>query len=52
MPTNKTLKNGKSPKLDNFNTELFKADPELSTTILQSLFTNIWEGEKVPDEGE
>ena len=33
----KSLKNGKAPGHDNLNAELFKADPELAATILQSL---------------
>ena len=46
----RTLKNGKSPGPDNLDAELFKADPELAATIIQPLFTAIWEGEKVPDD--
>lgn len=46
----KTLKNGKSPGQDNLDAELFKADPELAATILQPLFTAIWEGEEMPDD--
>ena len=46
----KTLKNGKAPGQDNLNAELFRADPELSASILQPLFKAIWEGERVPDD--
>ena len=44
------LKNGKAPGQDNLNAELFRADPELSASILQPLFEIIWEGEKIPDD--
>ncbi|XP_062609155.1 craniofacial development protein 2-like [Saccostrea cucullata] len=46
----KTLKNGKSPGRDNLDAELFKADPGIAATILQPLFTAVWDGEKVPDD--
>ncbi|XP_062604831.1 uncharacterized protein LOC134266630, partial [Saccostrea cucullata] len=46
----KTLKNGKSPGHDNLDAELFKADPGIAATILQPLFTTVWDGEKVPDD--
>ena len=39
----KSLNNGKAPGHNNFNAELFKADPELAATILQPLFAAIWE---------
>lgn len=45
----KTLKNGKSPGYDNLDAELFNADPWIADTILQQLFTAVWEGELVPD---
>ncbi|KAI4885603.1 hypothetical protein NFI96_005381 [Prochilodus magdalenae] len=46
----KSLKNRKAPGQDNLNAELFKADPELATNILQPLFTAVWEGKQVPDD--
>ena len=46
----KTLKNGKSPGQDNLDAELFKTDPELAATILQPLFTAVWNKERVPDD--
>ena len=46
----KLLKNGKSPGQDNLNAELFKADPELTADILQSLLPSIWEGKIIPDD--
>ena len=46
----KSLKNGKAPGKDNLNAELFKADPEFTAEVLQPLFTDIWEGKKLPDD--
>lgn len=46
----KSLKNGEVPGQDNLNTELFKDDPELTSKILQSLFTVMWEEEQGPDD--
>ncbi|XP_012940041.1 uncharacterized protein LOC106012244 [Aplysia californica] len=46
----KSLKSRKSPGKDNLNAELFKADPELTATILQPLFKTIWEGEQIPED--
>ena len=48
IKASKSLKNGKAPGHDNLNAELFKADQELTTVILQPLFVAIWEGEEVP----
>ena len=39
---------GKPQGHDNFNAELFKADPELATTILQPLFAALLERGQVP----
>ncbi|XP_061196570.1 craniofacial development protein 2-like [Saccostrea echinata] len=44
------VRNGKSPGRDNLDAELFKADPGIAATILQPLFTAVWDGEKVPDD--
>ena len=44
----KSLQNGKAPGHDILDTELFRADPQLSATILQPLFAATWKGEKVP----
>jgi len=46
----KLLKNRKSPGQDNLNAEIFKADPELTADILQSLFPSIWEGKIILDD--
>jgi hypothetical protein len=48
----KVLKNGKSPRRDNLEAELyvFKAGPGVAATILRPLFTGVWEEEKAPDD--
>lgn len=46
----KSQKNGKAPGQDNLNAELFKADPDLASKILQPLFKTIWEGKEIPDD--
>jgi len=43
-----SLKNGKTPGQDNLNAELFKADPEFASKVLQPLFAAIWEEKQLP----
>ncbi|XP_061196599.1 uncharacterized protein LOC133204872 [Saccostrea echinata] len=50
MDAIKTLKNEKSQGCDNLDAELFKADPGIAASILQTLLTAVWDGEKVPDD--
>ena len=38
----KSLKNGKTPGLDNLSAELFKTDPATAATVLLPLFQSIW----------
>ena len=45
----KSLENGKSSRQDNLSAEVFKADPQLAD-LLQTLFTDIWEGKKLPED--
>ena len=40
----------KFPGQDNLSAEVFKADPQLAADQLQSLFTGIWEGKKLPED--
>ena len=46
----KSLKNGKSPGLDNLNAELFKADPATTASSLHPLYQYIWENNVIPDD--
>ena len=46
----RSLKNGKSPGQDNLSAEVFKAHPQLAADLLQPLFTDIWEGKKLPKD--
>ena len=48
--TFKSLKNGKAPCQDKLNAELFKADPDLTSKILQPLFKTTWEKKGIPDD--
>jgi len=50
MAAIRSLKNEKSPRLDNLSAELFKAEPEFAAQVLQSLFTVIWEEKQLPDD--
>lgn len=45
----KTLKSGKAPGPDGIPAEAIKADLSTSTDMLHSLFTKVWEEEKVPE---
>ena len=45
----KSLENGKSSGQDNLSAEVFKADPQLAD-LLQTLFIDIWEGKKLPED--
>ena len=45
-----SLKNGKAIGPDQLNAELFKADPEVATTLLLPLFIKIWEEEQIPSD--
>ena len=38
-----TSKNRKAPRQDNLKAELFKADPDFASQVLQPLFSAIWE---------
>ena len=40
----------KSPGQDNLSAEVFKADPQLTTNLLQLLFTDIRKGKKLPED--
>ena len=42
MTAIRSLKNGKAPGQDSLNAELFKAEPEFASQILQPLFAAIW----------
>ena len=46
----RSLKNGKSPGQDNLSAEVFKTHPQLAADLLQPLFTDIWEGKKLPKD--
>jgi hypothetical protein len=43
-----TLKNGKAAGLDDIPAEVIKSDMKTATNMLHSLFSKIWEREKVP----
>ena len=40
----------RSPGQDNLSAEVFKADPQLTTNLLQLLFTDIRKGKKLPED--
>ena len=44
------LKNGKVPGQDSLKAELFKAEPEFATQILQPLLAAIWKEKQLPDD--
>jgi hypothetical protein len=44
------MKNEKLSGYDNLDADLFKADPGKAAIILLSLFTAVWEEEKVSDD--
>ena len=46
----KSLKNGKSPGLDNLNAELFKADPGIAASVFLPLIQSIWSSNRIPDD--
>ncbi|CAG2254605.1 unnamed protein product [Mytilus edulis] len=46
------LKNSKSAGVDNISAELLKADVETTASILQTLFSRIWEEEVIPEDWE
>ncbi|XP_063434910.1 uncharacterized protein LOC134715874 [Mytilus trossulus] len=46
------LKNSKSAGVDNISAELLKADVETTASILQTLFSKIWEDEIIPEDWE
>ena len=43
-----TLRNGKAAGPDRIPAEAIKADIEITTNVLHSLFSKIWEKEEVP----
>lgn len=46
----KHLKNGKAPGADNISPEMFKADINLSSSVLLEIVGEVWETEDIPDE--